>query len=112
MKYYFLASGSGGNATALVNENDEILLIDCGIAISDIKSRLSQVGLDFNNVKKVLMIGDTENDILCGKNAKCYTCGVTWCVSTSNDFKSWKADEIVSNPLELIKLGEKYEDRL
>lgn len=55
MKYYFLASGSGGNATALVNENDEILLIDCGIAISDIKSRLSQVGLDFNNVKKVLI---------------------------------------------------------
>lgn len=72
---------------------------------------LNQVMAKYN-VKKVLMIGDTENDILCGKNAKCYTCGVTWCVSTSNDFKLWKADEIVSNPLELIKLGEKYEDRL
>ena len=55
MKYYFLASGSAGNATALVNDNNEILLIDCGIAINDIKSRLSQVGLDFNNVKKVLV---------------------------------------------------------
>ena len=55
MKYYFLASGSGGNATALVNDNNEILLIDCGIAITDIKSRLNQVGLDFNDVKKVLI---------------------------------------------------------
>lgn len=55
MKYYFLASGSGGNATALVNDNNEILLIDCGIAITDIKSKLNQVGLDFNNVKKVLI---------------------------------------------------------
>ena len=55
MKYYFLASGSGGNATALVNDNNEILLIDCGIAITDIKSRLNQIGLDFNDVKKVLI---------------------------------------------------------
>ena len=64
------------------------------------------------NVKKVLMIGDTENDILCGKNAKSYTCGVTWCVSNSDDFKKWNADEIISDTLELIKLGEKYENRL
>lgn len=55
MKYYFLASGSAGNATALVNDNNEILLIDCGISINDIKSRLSQIGLDFNDVKKVLI---------------------------------------------------------
>lgn len=55
MKYYFLASGSAGNVTALVNDNNEILLIDCGIPIYNINSRLSQVGLDFNNVKKVLI---------------------------------------------------------
>lgn len=55
MKYYFLASGSAGNVTALVNDNNEILLIDCGIPINNINSRLSQVGLDFNNVKKVLI---------------------------------------------------------
>jgi phosphoglycolate phosphatase-like HAD superfamily hydrolase len=58
------------------------------------------------------MIGDTETDILTGKNAKCYTCGVTWCVSTEEDFIKWKADEIVSDPKELIKIGEKYADRL
>ena len=64
------------------------------------------------DVEKVLMIGDTETDILTGKNAKCYTCGVTWCISTKEDFIKWKADEIVSDPKELIKIGEKYADRL
>ena len=55
MKYYVLASGSGGNCTALVNDENEILLIDCGISIVDIKRRLEKVGLDFKNVKKVLI---------------------------------------------------------
>ena len=32
------------------------------------------------------------------KGEKCYTCGVTWCVSTKEDFIKWKADEIVSDP--------------
>ena len=63
-------------------------------------------------VKKVLMIGDTEADILTGKNAKSYTCGVTWCVSTRENFENWKADEIISDPKELIKLGEKYANRI
>ena len=31
MRYYFLASGSSGNATALVNDENEILLIDSSI---------------------------------------------------------------------------------
>ena len=64
------------------------------------------------NVKKVLMIGDTETDILTGKNASSYTCGVTWCVSTREDFIKWHADEIIFDPKELVKLGEKYENRI
>ncbi len=55
MRYYFLASGSSGNCTALVNDNDEILLIDCGIPLVDIKRRMQQVNLNFENVKKVLI---------------------------------------------------------
>ena len=55
MRYYFLASGSSGNATALVNDQDEILLIDCGIAFNDIKNKLEEVGLNVDNIKKVLI---------------------------------------------------------
>ncbi len=64
------------------------------------------------NVNKVVMIGDTETDILTGKNSNSFTWGVTWCVSTKEDFKKWHADEILSDPKELIKLGEKYADRI
>lgn len=67
---------------------------------------------DKYKVKKVLMIGDTQADILTGKNAASFTCGVTWCVSTYEDFKKWGADEIISDPKELIKLGEKYANRI
>ncbi len=67
---------------------------------------------DKYKVKKVLMIGDTETDILTGKNSLSFTCGVTWCVSTYEDFKKWDADEIISDPKELIKLGEKYANRI
>ena len=55
MRYYILASGSAGNCAALVNNKNEILLIDCGISLSDIKNRMNHVGLDFNDVKKVLI---------------------------------------------------------
>jgi len=50
-----LASGSGGNCTAIVNDNNEILLIDCGIPLVDIKNKLNEAGLSFENVKKVLV---------------------------------------------------------
>lgn len=55
MEYYFLASGSSGNCTALVNDENEILLIDCGIPLNDIKRKLNEVNLKFENVKKVLI---------------------------------------------------------
>ena len=55
MEYYILASGSAGNCCALVNDKKEILLIDCGISIVEIKNKLAEVGLSFENVKKVLI---------------------------------------------------------
>lgn len=55
MKFYVLASGSGGNCTALVNDSNEILLIDCGITYVEIQNRLNQVGLNIDDVKKVLI---------------------------------------------------------
>lgn len=55
MKYFLLASGSSGNCSALLNDENEILLIDCGISINLIKQRLQQVGLSFEQIKKVLI---------------------------------------------------------
>jgi Metallo-beta-lactamase superfamily. len=55
MRFYILASGSEGNCSALVNKENEVLLIDCGIAFQKIKERLNLVGLDISMVKKVLI---------------------------------------------------------
>lgn len=55
MRYYMLASGSTGNCTALVNDNEEIVLIDCGIPIKDIEKKLNCLGLSFNNIKNVII---------------------------------------------------------
>lgn len=55
MKYYLLGSGSSGNCTALVNDNNEILLIDCGLSYADIQRRLNKCGLDIKDVKKMLI---------------------------------------------------------
>lgn len=55
MKYYFLASGSSGNATILINDNNEILLIDCGISINEITSKIISLGYKIEDIKKVLI---------------------------------------------------------
>ena len=41
MKYFVLSSGSKGNSTALVNDKNEILLIDCGLSLNELNKRLS-----------------------------------------------------------------------
>lgn len=71
MKYYFLASGSSGNSTALVNDKGEILLIDCGIAINEIKRRLEKVGLNYEDIKKVII---THMHIDHSKSLRAFNC--------------------------------------
>lgn len=43
-----LATGSSGNCHALINKSGDILLLDCGIPIKDIK-----IGIDFQ-VSKIV----------------------------------------------------------
>ena len=50
-----LASGSTGNCTALVNDENDIVLIDCGIPQKKIKSKLEELGLSFDNIKQVII---------------------------------------------------------
>ena len=57
MEYYILASGSAGNCCALVNEKKEILLIDCGISIVEIKNKLGIVRFLFLGYAITILIG-------------------------------------------------------
>ena len=57
----------------------------------------------FNNYQKVLMVGDNTSDILAGKNASCYTCGVEW--SLKKDLiKNLNPDFWIKDYYELIDI--------
>ncbi len=60
------------------------------------------------NVKSSIIFGDTKNDIDAGKNAGIYTCGVCWCQTKQSDFIKFGADEIISDPKDIVLIGEKY----
>lgn len=53
---------------------------------------------------ETLFIGDTNVDILTGKNAKMKTCGVLWGFRDKAELSSCGADFIVNKPLEIIKI--------
>ena len=55
---------------------------------------------------ETLFIGDTNVDILTGKNAKMHTCGVLWGFREKDELISCGADYIVSNPMEIAKIVE------
>lgn len=51
-----------------------------------------------------LYIGDTDTDMMTGKNSKLKTVGVTWGFRTEEELLKNGADFIVSDPLEIFKL--------
>lgn len=54
--------------------------------------------------KGTLMVGDTELDILCGKNAGAKTCAVSYGYRTENQLKENKPDFFINNLSELISI--------
>jgi HAD superfamily hydrolase (TIGR01549 family) len=52
---------------------------------------------------ETLMVGDTELDIQCGKNAGAKTCGVLYGYRTKDQIQKEKPDLIISGLNELIK---------
>ena len=63
MKFIILASGSKGNSTLVVNENNDLLLIDVGISYKEIKEKISRYGYDVNNIKDVLITHEHDDHI-------------------------------------------------
>jgi HAD superfamily hydrolase (TIGR01549 family) len=58
------------------------------------------------NTSETLMIGDTELDIQCGKNAGSRTCGVLYGYRTKSQLEKEKPDFIISGLNELVKVLE------
>ncbi|MCR4719311.1 MAG: HAD family hydrolase, partial [Firmicutes bacterium] len=55
---------------------------------------------------ETLFIGDTNVDILTGKNAKMHTCGVLWGFRDKRELFECGAEFIVSNPMEIVSVIE------
>jgi len=54
--------------------------------------------------KEVIMVGDSPYDLLCGKNAGCYTCGVEYTALNINELLKVNPTYMVANPLEILKI--------
>lgn len=53
---------------------------------------------------EAIMVGDSPYDLLCGKNAGCFTCGVEYTTLNINELLKVKPTYMVKNPLEILKL--------
>jgi len=59
------------------------------------------------NKKETIIIGDTEGDILAGKENSIYSVGITWGYGTETDLVKAEADAICHTPQELQQFIEK-----
>lgn len=60
---------------------------------------------DFNiSPKETLFIGDTNVDIMTGKNAKMKTCGVLWGFRDKAELINCGADFVANEPLEILEI--------
>lgn len=63
MKFIILASGSKGNSTLVVNDNNDLLLIDVGISYKEIGEKLDRYGYDVKNIKNILITHEHDDHI-------------------------------------------------
>lgn len=61
---------------------------------------------NFSNIDKALMVGDNTSDILAGKNAKIFTCGINWTLNKEK-LKKTKPDFWIEDYLELLNIIDK-----
>lgn len=63
MKFIILASGSKGNSTLVINDNNDLLLIDVGISCKEIKEKINRYGYDINDIKHILITHEHDDHI-------------------------------------------------
>lgn len=75
-----------------------------GIAHKPAPDMLLKICEELNSEpKNTMMIGDTEMDILCGKNAGSKSCGVTYGYRTKEEVINLKPDFVIDELNELLK---------
>lgn len=54
--------------------------------------------------KESIMVGDSPYDLICGKNAGCFTCGVEYTTLNINELLKVEPTYMIKNPLDILKL--------
>ena len=76
-----------------------------GIAIKPAPDQLLKICNEVNvNPENALMVGDTELDILCGKNAKAKTCAVSFGYRDVKDLQKHKPDYLIDDLKEILEI--------
>lgn len=76
-----------------------------GIGIKPAPDQLFKICEEVNiDPKNTLMVGDTELDILCGKNAGSETCAVSYGYRKIEDLKKHKPDYLINDLLEIMEI--------
>ncbi len=56
------------------------------------------------NPQKTIMVGDTELDIMCGKNAKAKSCAVSYGYREVEELKKLEPDYLIDDLKEILSL--------
>ena len=62
--------------------------------------------------EETIMVGDSHNDILCGKDAGCYTCLVSYTALPLEELMSYEPDFIIDSLSELVEICENINSEL
>ena len=76
-----------------------------GIAIKPAPDQLLRICEELKvDPSRTLMIGDTELDIMCGKNAGAKTCAVSFGYRDVEELKTYKPDFLIDDLVEILEL--------
>ncbi|MBC2580989.1 pyrophosphatase PpaX [Clostridium sp. DJ247] len=60
--------------------------------------------------QETIMVGDSHNDILCGKNAKCYTCLVNYTALSLKELMRYNPDYTIDSIEELVDICGNFDE--
>jgi len=97
MKYYVLASGSKGNC-AIIDINGKLLVIDVGITVSELESKLDDLGYSCDDIEAILITHDHNDHIKSinhFENKKIYGGSIIYNVRKENKLEAFKEYNIL-----------------